>query len=138
MLEKCNFGIRDFEISFRLPHIVFFNLTTNMYEEFMDDFSKWQTLIQFSPNLPVEEISRETSNNLFLTGTTGFLGAFVLAELLKTTNYQIWCLVRATDAYSGLAKIRTNLEYMGIFNETSMNKIKVFTFLFCYYCILFS
>ncbi|HEY5731500.1 MAG TPA: thioester reductase domain-containing protein, partial [Anaerolineales bacterium] len=38
---------------------------------------------------PVKEIQ-----NVLLTGGTGFLGAYVIAEILKTTNASVYCLVR--------------------------------------------
>lgn len=34
---------------------------------------------------------------VFLTGATGFLGAQVLAEILRTTDWKVVCLVRADD-----------------------------------------
>lgn len=48
---------------------------------------------------------------ILLTGATGFLGPFLLAELLSQTNAQIYCLVRANDTNQGYAKIRQQLEY---------------------------
>jgi thioester reductase-like protein len=42
---------------------------------------------------------------IFLTGSTGFLGAHLLRELLDTTTARIWCLVRARDTSHALARI---------------------------------
>lgn len=42
---------------------------------------------------------------IFLTGATGFLGAFILAELLRQTQAKVYCLIRAqtlTQAYQRL------------------------------------
>ncbi|AFZ22819.1 thioester reductase-like protein [Cylindrospermum stagnale PCC 7417] len=47
---------------------------------------------------------------ILLTGATGFLGAFLLDELLKKTQAKIFCLVRADDIESGYKKIRENLK----------------------------
>jgi thioester reductase-like protein len=44
-----------------------------------------------------------------LTGGTGYLGAFLLRELLDRTGARIYCLVRAADAQSALQKIADNL-----------------------------
>jgi len=49
-------------------------------------------------------------NNIFLTGATGFLGAFLVQELLVQTQANIYCLVRAADVASGKTKIQQNLE----------------------------
>jgi amino acid adenylation domain-containing protein/thioester reductase-like protein len=48
--------------------------------------------------------------NIFITGVTGYLGAFLLHELLEQTQANIHCLVRAENAETGLRKIRANLE----------------------------
>ncbi len=36
----------------------------------------------------------DDARNVFLTGATGFLGAFLLHELLSTTEATVHCLVR--------------------------------------------
>ena len=43
-------------------------------------------------------------DRLFLTGATGFLGAFLLDELLRTTCAKIYCLVRAPDEVQALQR----------------------------------
>lgn len=43
--------------------------------------------------------------SVLLTGATGFLGAFVLAELLEQTTATIRCLVRADTAADGLRRL---------------------------------
>ena len=55
---------------------------------------------------------------IFLTGATGFIGAFLLHELLQQTpEASIYCLVRAANAESGKQKIRKNLERYLLWNE---------------------
>ncbi|MEH1787178.1 MAG: amino acid adenylation domain-containing protein [Nostoc sp.] len=48
--------------------------------------------------------------HVFLTGATGFLGAFLIDELLHQTQAKIYCLVRSTNEHEGLKKIQQNLE----------------------------
>ncbi len=48
--------------------------------------------------------------SILLTGATGFLGAFLLYELLQQTSAHIYCLVRAADAEAGRQKIYRNFE----------------------------
>lgn len=48
--------------------------------------------------------------NIFLTGVTGFLGAFLLHEMLVSTNAMIFCLVRAKTDADASARIFKNLE----------------------------
>jgi len=47
--------------------------------------------------------------SIFLTGATGFLGAFLLDALLTQTDATIYCLVRAADEKEGLHRISDNL-----------------------------
>ena len=42
---------------------------------------------------------------VLLTGSTGFLGAHLLHELLANTTARVWCLVRARDAAHALQRI---------------------------------
>ncbi len=55
--------------------------------------------------------------NIFLTGASGFLGAFLLDGLLQKTQYKVYCLVRESDYQSGLKKIKNNLSKYGLWNE---------------------
>jgi thioester reductase-like protein len=48
---------------------------------------------------------RGTSPGILLTGSTGFLGAHLLRELLAATTARVWCLVRARDASHALERI---------------------------------
>ncbi|MDP2312965.1 MAG: thioester reductase domain-containing protein [Pseudomonadota bacterium] len=45
---------------------------------------------------------------VFLTGATGFLGAWILAELLRA-GHEVRCLVRAVDVAAGEARLRKAL-----------------------------
>jgi phthiocerol/phenolphthiocerol synthesis type-I polyketide synthase E len=49
---------------------------------------------------------RERGRDVLLTGATGFLGAFLLHELLARTAGAVWCLVRAEDAERGWERLR--------------------------------
>lgn len=57
---------------------------------------------------PVAQI--DEPRHIFLTGATGFLGAFLLDELLHQTQAKIYCLVRSCNEHEGLKKIQQNLE----------------------------
>lgn len=46
---------------------------------------------------PTTTIETELLKCVFLTGATGFLGAFLLDQLLQQTQAKIYCLVRAKD-----------------------------------------
>lgn len=44
-------------------------------------------------------------SDVLLTGATGFLGAFLLHELLNTTEGRVYCLVRAADEAEGRQRL---------------------------------
>lgn len=66
--------------------------------------------------LPVKEQFTDPKN-VFLTGSTGLVGAFVLQMLLKNTNAKIYCLTRANATEEGYNKIILNMEKYGIWNK---------------------
>lgn len=51
---------------------------------------------------------------VFLTGATGFLGAFLLDELLDRTDDTVYALVRAADAGEGMRRLASALAGFGI------------------------
>ncbi|WP_127086468.1 amino acid adenylation domain-containing protein [Dulcicalothrix desertica] len=61
------------------------------------------------PKIPFIEPTTEPEY-ILLTGATGFLGAFLLNELLQQTSANIYCLVRSSNLEEGRYKIQTNLE----------------------------
>ncbi|MCU1246817.1 MAG: linear gramicidin synthetase subunit, partial [Acidobacteria bacterium] len=60
---------------------------------------------------------------VLLTGGTGFLGAFLLDELLRATEAVIYCLVRAAGEEEGFARIRKNLEQYGLWNPELASRL---------------
>ncbi|MGD1862964.1 MAG: amino acid adenylation domain-containing protein [Phormidesmis sp.] len=50
--------------------------------------------------------SSKLPRRIFLTGATGFLGSFLLCELLQQTQADIYCLVRAKDLSQANGKLR--------------------------------
>ncbi|MEK7433765.1 MAG: thioester reductase domain-containing protein [Cyanobacteriota bacterium] len=48
--------------------------------------------------------------NIFLTGATGFLGGYLLNDLLINTTSTIYCLVRAKNKQEGLNRLKQNIE----------------------------
>jgi len=64
-----------------------------------------------------------TPRNVFLTGATGFLGAFLLDELLKKTEARIYCLVRAADRAEAYLRISNHLRGYSLWNESLAHRI---------------
>ncbi|MFG3044994.1 amino acid adenylation domain-containing protein [Streptomyces sp. NPDC048241] len=49
-----------------------------------------------------------------LTGASGFLGAFLLRDLIESTDGPVDCLVRAEDPRRAAQRLRANLEHYGL------------------------
>jgi thioester reductase-like protein len=65
-----------------------------------------------------------------LTGVTDFLGAFLLADLLKSTSAKIVYLVRFNDPLEdnrpvGFARLRRNLLDLGLWHDSILHRIEV-------------
>lgn len=70
------------------------------------------------------------AQTVLLTGATGFLGAFLLSELLENTAATIICLVRSTEASednkpSCTARLRKNLIDLGLWRDSIMERVEV-------------
>lgn len=60
---------------------------------------------------------------LFLTGATGFIGAYLLNDLLEGTEAEILCLVRAPTLEAGKDRIRDNLNSYSLFDESLDSRV---------------
>ncbi|MGV9787276.1 amino acid adenylation domain-containing protein [Streptomyces sp. NPDC003435] len=61
-----------------------------------------------------------------LTGASGFLGAFLLRDLIESTDGPVDCLVRAEDPGRAAGRLRANLEHYGLWQpryETLINAV---------------
>lgn len=56
------------------------------------------------------DTGRAQPREILLTGATGFLGAFLLRELIERTNARVSCLVRARDADQARARLVANMQ----------------------------
>ncbi|UZJ53737.1 hypothetical protein CBS101457_003057 [Exobasidium rhododendri] len=74
--------------------------------------------------------SVKDAKTIFLTGATGFLGAFLLHDLLENTSAQIVCLVRFNnpseeDVPAGISRLRKNLIELGLWSDSIMERIEI-------------
>jgi thioester reductase-like protein len=60
---------------------------------------------------------------VLLTGATGFLGSFLLSELLRHTRAEIYCLVRAPNVAESESRIRGALEAYALWDEEHSSRI---------------
>ncbi|KFH45547.1 Linear gramicidin synthase subunit D-like protein [Hapsidospora chrysogenum ATCC 11550] len=70
------------------------------------------------------------ADTVLLTGSTGYLGAFLLKSLLEETSAHILCMVRFTEPSedcrpAGMARIRKNLVDLGIWDDSMLDRIEI-------------
>lgn len=63
--------------------------------------------------------------HVLLTGATGFLGAYLLHELLTHTNWRITCLVQASSLTAGMSRVIKNMEHYGLWDVVFHERVKV-------------
>ncbi|WP_329018155.1 non-ribosomal peptide synthetase [Streptomyces sp. NBC_01601] len=83
--------------------------------------------VRLAPDITatVRGSGRPTARPL-LTGASGFLGAFLLRDLVESTDGPVDCLVRAEDPRRAAERLRANLEHYGLWQpryETLINPV---------------
>ena len=71
-----------------------------------------------------------TTPTVFLTGATGFLGSYILHELMQgPAKARVIALVRANDTAAGLSRVESTAKAYGLFSSTwtSSGKLEVVT-----------
>jgi len=66
----------------------------------------------------------ERPQTILLTGATGFLGAYLLRELLDRTTADVSCLVRAPDELTAGERLRQALTLYGLWDERDAASIR--------------
>jgi thioester reductase-like protein/FkbH-like protein len=72
---------------------------------------------------PASAVRIATPQAVLLTGATGFLGTFLLHELLAHTLADVYCLVRAADVGQARARILGGLEAYGLAAGEAISRI---------------
>ncbi|MER5843182.1 thioester reductase domain-containing protein, partial [Streptomyces prasinus] len=62
---------------------------------------------------------------ILLTGASGFLGAFLLRDLMRTTEARIHCLVRGTDGAAAYDRLRTSLRWYRVWDDVDPDRLTV-------------
>ncbi len=73
---------------------------------------------QISPAVPFKSV--------LLTGATGFVGSHILSTFLRTTDAQIYCIVRGATQDLARARLITSLKSRRLWNEADQSRITVF------------
>jgi phthiocerol/phenolphthiocerol synthesis type-I polyketide synthase E len=73
-------------------------------------------LVDLDLQLPLGDLAEHEApgNDVLLTGPTGFLGTFLLHELLRATSGRVYCVVRAGDEREGRQRLRAASAAFGL------------------------
>ncbi|MBP3569183.1 MAG: amino acid adenylation domain-containing protein [Lachnospiraceae bacterium] len=85
--------------------------TESRVEYAASDFEKYQELLARNVIDETFEAKKKTLGNVLLTGATGFLGAHVLAQLMKEEDGTIYCLVRSGEKEDRRGRLLELLQY---------------------------
>ncbi|MBT4552371.1 thioester reductase domain-containing protein, partial [bacterium] len=83
--------------------------------------------LDFKLSKSKQNLKTTTPKNILLTGATGFLGIFLLKELLKNTTANIYCLIRAQNNQLALKRILETAQKYQIPLAKYRNRIKTVT-----------
>jgi myxalamid-type nonribosomal peptide synthetase MxaA len=64
------------------------------------------------------------ARRVLVTGATGFLGAFLVAELVRATEAEICCLVRGGDDQQAGERLRSTLESYGVWTSAMSSRVR--------------
>jgi amino acid adenylation domain-containing protein/thioester reductase-like protein len=62
--------------------------------------------------------------HILLTGATGFVGAFLLHDLLRMTSADVHCLLRAENTAAGIQRLKKNLTKYLLWDDAFTERIK--------------
>ncbi|MBD2498547.1 non-ribosomal peptide synthetase [Nostoc sp. FACHB-280] len=117
---------------FEMPTISSLAESIEMFQDTSSDNIAGKTVVDLQveavldSTINIEAIQKEYIDepvNIFLTGATGFLGAFLLDELLRKTQANIYCLVRSANLEEGKHQIRNKLKTYSLWNENFSSRI---------------
>ncbi|EGQ21626.1 non-ribosomal peptide synthetase family protein [Streptococcus sanguinis] len=99
-----------------------------VHHENKADFIEVQTELDGLQNIPYEvRAQNDDSQNIFMTGATGFLGAYLLRQYFdKIPAATIHCLVRAENRDLAFKRIKDNMQYWGIWRDEDSSRLKVY------------
>ncbi|MFB7091607.1 thioester reductase domain-containing protein, partial [Streptomyces sp. NPDC056296] len=74
---------------------------------------------------PVVVRTVDDPREILLTGASGFLGAFLLRDLMRTTTARVHCLVRGTGEREAYERLRAGLEWYRVWDSVDEDRLEV-------------
>ncbi len=86
----------------------------------------WERECQLDPELIADGAAPpQEGHSILVTGSNGFLGAFIVARLLNDTDAVVTCLVRAKDEKTGKARLNSAFAEYGLDADADSPRINV-------------
>ncbi len=101
-------------------------IITGEVDEFADTGLNLADEVQLAADiLPIasELIEVVQADAIFLTGATGFLGAFLLADLLEHSTATVYCLIRAADEAQAMQRLQQQLQRYELLNRIDCSRV---------------
>lgn len=76
---------------------------------------------------PLEGLPESPPKAVLLTGATGFVGRFLLSQLLRDTDARLYCLVRATSDAEAQARLKETLVRWELWQESFTERVVAVT-----------
>ncbi|XP_060581068.1 linear gramicidin synthase subunit D-like [Ruditapes philippinarum] len=73
----------------------------------------------------IHKDTRKHPKNILISGVTGFLGAFLLSEILEQSNSHVCCMVRETTEARGIGRIIDNMRKYNLWKFEYSSRIAV-------------
>ncbi|KAN0023240.1 hypothetical protein ACTFIU_011407 [Dictyostelium citrinum] len=85
----------------------------------------WENEMKLDPSIQPLKIIKEHDKRVFITGTTGFLGAHMLVHLLKLSNCSVtYCLLRnKSNSPNPIDEIINNLKHHKVYNQLNQSQL---------------
>ncbi|MFN8382938.1 MAG: amino acid adenylation domain-containing protein [Anaerolineales bacterium] len=83
--------------------------------------------VQLDPSITAGDLIYEHLNDpkhILLTGATGFVGAFLLHDLLMQTSADVHCLLRTDDIEMGIQRLKRNLNKYSLWDDSFSERIR--------------
>lgn len=61
---------------------------------------------------------------IFVTGATGFIGAYLVKYLMKAADAEVFCLVRANNILEGFQRVKDNMKYYKLWDDSYQERLK--------------
>ncbi|MGW0019705.1 amino acid adenylation domain-containing protein [Rhodococcus sp. NPDC003382] len=89
--------------------------------------AEWEGDLELAADIVPDGIpaARPDGRRVLLTGATGFLGRYLLRDLLSHSGMRVWCLVRTASEEEGLDRIEAGMRAFGLWREYYRGRIVV-------------